>query len=133
MRWKNTKIAFRGAENKFILNVNISTGGVTNSAIFCQQEVLFDPLFRRTTEEVFFLPIIPPLLPVPTIPVLRWRTGGDGGGARPRTVKTTMNLVLVPRVEGLGPQHLRTEEKTPNGRKRQQRRRSPRAMWSRSV
>lgn len=75
------------------------------------------------------------LLPISTIPVLRWRTGGDGGGARPRTVKTTMNLVLVlvPRVEGLRPQQVKAEEKIPIGRKRQQRRRLPRAVSSRSV
>lgn len=75
------------------------------------------------------------LLPVSTIPELRWRTGGDGGGARPRTVKTTMNpvLVLVPRVEGLRPQQIKAGEKIPIGRKRQQRRRLPRAMSSRSV
>lgn len=75
------------------------------------------------------------LLPVSTIPVLRWRTGGDGGGARPRTVKTTMNLVLVlvPRGEGLRPQQIKAEEKIPIGRKRQQRRRLSRAMSSRSV
>lgn len=75
------------------------------------------------------------LLPVSTIPVLRWRTGGDGGGARPRTVRTTMNLVLVlvPRVEGLRRQQIKAEEKIPIGRKRQHRRRLPRAKSSRSV
>lgn len=79
------------------------------------------------------LPTILCLLPVPTIRDLRWRTGGEGGGARRRTARTTTSPARVRTAGGLDPRRPRAEGESPNRRRRQRPGSRPRPTSSPSV
>lgn len=78
-------------------------------------------------------PTIPFPVPVPTIRHLRWRTGGEGGGARPRTARTTTSPAPVRTAGGRGLRVQRAEWETPSRQSRQQLGWRRRATWSPSV
>lgn len=79
------------------------------------------------------LPTIPCILPVPTIRDLRWRTGGEGEGARPRIARTTTSPVRVRTAGGRGPRGLRAEGEIPTRRRQHRPVSRPRTTSSLSV
>lgn len=79
------------------------------------------------------LPTILCFFPVPAFRSLRWRTGGEGGGARRRTARMTTSPALVPTAGGLAHRRPKAEEEIQTHRRRQWPGMRPRATSSPSV